>query len=58
MMINDEAFIEIECSQLIKGGEAVAGDDFKTEVLPNDSATFPFCPTGWAAVSKQLCCRI
>lgn len=36
MMINDEAFIEIECSQLIKGGEAVAGDDFKTEVLPNE----------------------
>ena len=30
MMINDEAFIEVEYSQLIKGGEAVAGDDFKT----------------------------
>ena len=36
MMINDEAFIEVECSQLIKGGEAVAGDDFKTEILPNE----------------------
>ena len=36
MMINDEAFIEVEYSQLIKGGEAVAGDDFKTEIIPGE----------------------